>query len=171
MRICRAFVLLMSVLKFCAVPVVAVELSLLDESRKTCDSLRQGEGFSELRSDPMWKDLRFRYQFDDQTGNCEFSGFELRLDSWQRSLMDNLLQGISVHYGSRFSPDFWNLTNWVQEEQPLAEFRSFVIRNFPSPSSPMHRVTLVYYSSSQPYLVNFLTSDHWESNSSQSRRP
>ena len=60
---------LMSVLKFCAVPVIAVELSLLDESRKTCDSLRQGEGFSELRSDPMWKDLRFRYQFDDQTGN------------------------------------------------------------------------------------------------------
>ena len=81
MRICRACVLLMGVLEFCAVSVVAVELSLLDESRQTCDSLRQEEGFSELRSDPMWKDLRFRYQFDDQTGNCEFSGFELRLDS------------------------------------------------------------------------------------------
>ena len=69
MRICRTFAVLMSVLKFCAVPVVAVEPSLLDESRQVCDSLRQGEGFSELRSDPMWKDLRFRYQFDDQTGN------------------------------------------------------------------------------------------------------
>ena len=98
MRICRALVLLISVLEFYAVPVVAVELSLLDESRQTCDSLRQGVGFPELRSDPMWKDLRFRYQFDDQTGNCKFSSFELHLDSWQRSLMDNLLQGLSVHY-------------------------------------------------------------------------
>ena len=130
MRICRAFVLLMGVLEFCAVSVVAVELSLLDESRQTCDSLRQGEGFSELRSDPMWKDLRFRYQFDDQTGNCELSGFELRLDSWQRSLMDNLLQGISVHYGSHFSPDFWNLTNWVQEEQPMSRIQVFHNQEF-----------------------------------------
>ena len=130
MRICRACVLLMGVLEFCAVSVVAVELSLLDESRQTCDSLRQGEGFSELRSDPMWKDLRFHYQFDDHTGNCEFSGFELRLDSWQRSLMDNLLQGISVHYGSRFSPDFWNLTNWVQEEQPLSRIQVFRNQEF-----------------------------------------
>ena len=130
MRICRVFALLMSVLEFCAVSVVAVELSLLDESRQTCDSLRQGEGFSELRSDQMWKDLRFRYKFDDQTGNCEFSGFELRLDSWQRSLMDNLLQGISVHYGSHFSPDFWNLTNWVQEEQTMSRIQVFRNQEF-----------------------------------------
>ena len=130
MSFCRAIVLLLSVLEFCAVPVVAVELSLLDESRQTCDSLRQGEGFSELRSDPMWKDLRFRYQFDDQTGNCKFSSLELHLNSWQLSLMDNLLQGLSAHYRSRFSPDFWNLTNWVQEEQPLSRIQVFRNQEF-----------------------------------------
>jgi hypothetical protein len=130
MKICRALVLLTSVWGFCAASVASVELTLLDESRQACDSLRQGKGFLELRSDPMWKDLRFHYQLNDQTGNCEFSGFELHLDSWQRALMDNLLQGLSVHYGSRFSPDFWNLTNWVQEEQPQNRIQVFRNQEF-----------------------------------------
>ena len=35
-----------------------------------------------------------------------------------------------MHYGSRFSPDFWNLTNWVQEEQPMSRIQVFRNREF-----------------------------------------
>lgn len=103
---------------------------LSEEARQTCDFLQQGEGFAELEPDPAWKQLNVRYQFDEQTGSCGLAGLELKMDSWQQSLVGNLLQGLSQYYGARFSPDFWDLTQWVHEEQPQTRIQLYRNQEF-----------------------------------------
>jgi hypothetical protein len=89
-----------------------------EEQRETCDFFQEGRGFRRFQDNPNLQRLQFRYQFNENTGECQFNGLELKVESWQQSVLENLLEGLSVYYAQRFSPDFWEIAGWIQEDQP-----------------------------------------------------